>query len=190
MNIRPYKKYILMLGAVWTVSVVLFVLACFFIIAPQMKEAARLADESAKSRQKYEQAVFAAKEENKKKLADELELMKSRLGDYAVEFEEFANLTFDISRIAADIQISAVSVKTPDQAKTTEQIVSKNLQENRIEISFESNFRQFATFLNALERHRPIVFIDKFKLSRGEGTSVGGKVDMDLAVFVKKRSEG
>jgi len=188
--IEAYKKYILMLGAVWSASVVLFVVAFIFVISPQLKEVDRLATESAKGQQQYEQAVYAAKEENKKKLADELEMMKSRFGDYAIEFENFANLTLDISRIATDRQIGAVSVRTPDQTKSPDQIESKNLQENRIEISFESNFKQFATFLNALERHRPIVFIDKFKLSRGERSGVGNKIDMDLAVFVKKRSEG
>jgi Tfp pilus assembly protein PilO len=185
-----YKKHILMLGVVWAVSLVLAVLAFVLVISPRLNVAAKLAGDAAKNKQKYEEAVSAAREENKKKLADELEILKTGLKDYAVEAEDFANLTFDISRIAADKQIIDVSVKTPEQAKTKEQLDSKNLTENRVDISFQSNYVQFASFLNALERHRPVVFIDMFKLSRGERNEPGVKIDMDLTVFVKKRSQG
>jgi Tfp pilus assembly protein PilO len=190
MKIAVYKKYLLMLGVVWTASLVLAVLAFIFVLSPRLQVAAQLADDVEKNRQKYDQAVAAAREENKKKLSDELEILKTKFMDYAVEAEDFANLSFDISRIAADKQISDVSVKTPEQAKTKEQLDSKNLQENRVDISFQSNYVQFASFLNALERHRPIVFIDMFKLSRGERNEPGVKVDMDLTIFVKKRSQG
>jgi hypothetical protein len=190
MKIAVYKKYFMMLGVVWTVSLVVAVLAFIFVLSPRLRVAAKLAEDVAKNKQKLDQAVAASREENKKKLADELEILKSKFMDYAVEAEDFANLSFDISRIAADKQISDVSVKTPDQAKTKEQLDSKNLQENRVDISFQSNYVQFASFLNALERHRPTVFVDMFKLSRGDKTDVGVKVDMDLTIFVKRRSEG
>jgi len=185
-----FKKHLLMLAIVWVVSIVFAALAFGFVISPRLKVSTQLAADVAKSRQKSEDAVAAAREENKKKLADELEMLKSKLFDYAVDAEDFANLTFDISRIAADKQISDVSVRTPDQSKLKEQIDSKNLQENRVDIAFQSNYLQFASFINALERHRPVVFIDMFKLSRGEKDQPGVKIDMDLTIFVKKRSQG
>jgi Tfp pilus assembly protein PilO len=182
----------LTMSVVWAVSFVLFVLAYFLVISPQLQVKAQLVKEVVEKQQEYNAAVNAAQEDNKKKLADEVDGLKSKLGDYAVEFEESANLTFDISRIAADKQVGSFTVKTTEQSKDADRDKSapKYLQENRIDISFASNFGQFASFLNALERHRPVIFVDKFKVSRGTQGETVHEVDMDLSVLVKKRPEG
>jgi len=187
---RAYRNYILTMGLVWAASLVLFVLVYFFAISPRLKVKALLLKESAQKKQMYEASLNAATEESKKELADEIERLKVRLSDYAVEFEESANLTFDISRIAADKQVSSFTIKATNQTRDSEQEWSKDLQENRIAISFESNFRQFATFLNAVERHRPVIFVDKFKVSRGRQDNALHRADMDLSMFVRKRPEG
>jgi Tfp pilus assembly protein PilO len=187
---RAYKKYLLTMGVVWAASLGLFVLAFVFLVSPQRKITADLARELAEKNKLCESALEAAREENKKKLLDEVQELKSRLGDYVVEFEESANLTFDISRIAGDKQVSSFTVKTPDQSRNSDQSDSKNLQENRVEVSFNSDYGQFASFLNALERHRPVVFVDKFKLGIDRQGEAGIKVDMDLSFMVKRKPEG
>ncbi len=187
---RTYKKYILMMSVVWAAFLVLLVLAYVLVIFPRLKVKAQLARELVEKQRMYDAAVSAAQEDNKKKLANEVEVLKSKLSNYAVEFEESANLTFDISRIAADKQVGGFTIKTPERSKDSDPFGPKYLQENRIEIAFASNFRQFAAFLNALERHRPVIFVDKFRVSHGEQGGASHKVDMDLSVFVKKRPEG
>ena len=187
---RAYKKYIMTMGLVWAASLVLFLIVYFIAISPQLKIKAQLAAEANEKRQMCEASLNAAKEESKKKMADEVNGLKTRLSDFAVDFEESANLTFDISRIAADKQVSSFTVKANDQVKESGDSASKNLQENRIAITFVSDFRQFASFLNALERHRPVVFVDKFKVSRANKNETGNSVDMDLSIFVRKRPEG
>lgn len=177
------------MALVWSVCLALFVLVYFFFIAPRLTTKSELVKESDEKRQLYEAAVDAANEENKKKLAVEVEELRSQLGDYTADFEDFANLTFAISRIAAEKQVSSFAVKTTDEIRGTDQLDSKNIQENMIEITFESNFRQFATFLNTLERHRPVVFVDRFKLSRGGPGEITHRVDMDLSIFVRKKTK-
>ena len=178
------------MGVVWAASLGLFVLAFVFLVSPQRKITADLAKDLAGKNKLYESAIEAARDENKKKLLDEVQELKSRLGDYVVEFEETANLTFDISRIAGDKQVSSFTVKTPDQSRGSDPSDSKNLQENRVEVSFASEYMQFASFLNDLERHRPIVFVDKFKLGIDRQGEASIKVDMDLSFMVKRKPEG
>jgi len=187
---RAYRKYILTMGLVWTVSLVISVLVYFFVLAPQMKIKNQLLGESAEKKQKYDVSLNASKEDNKKKLTDEVSILKSKLSDFAVDFEESANLTFDISRTAADKQVNSFTVKTTEPVRDSAQLTSKILQENRIEVGFTSNFKQFAAFLNALERHRPVVFVDKFKISRNDRDENADAVDMSLSIFVRKRPEG
>lgn len=190
MIMRAYKKYILTMAIVWSAAFALFALAFFFFVSPQMKVAAQLAADCDAKQKLYESAVEAAKEENKKKLADEVQTLKNRLSQFVVEAQESANLTFDVSRIAGAKQVSSFTVKTPEQLKSSDQGDSKNLQENRIEVSFSSDFRQFAAFLNDLERHQPVVFVDRFKLTRANNNETLHKIDMALSFFVKKRPEG
>ena len=92
------------MGLVWAACFVLFVLAYFFVISPQLGVKAQLARELAEKKQMCEVAINIAKEDNKKKLSDEVKGLKSKLSGYAVDSEESANLTLNIGRIAADKQ--------------------------------------------------------------------------------------
>lgn len=179
-----------MMGTVWSVSFVLFMLAYFLVISPQMKAKARLERELTEKQRLHEAAVNVAKEEYKKKLNEELERLKGTLGDFVVESEQLADLTFDISRIAADKRVSAFTVRAADTSRNLGELDSNYLQENGIEVSFESDFRKFATFLNALERHRPVIFIDNFRVSRADRGEAASTVNMGLSVFVRKRPQG
>ena len=190
MNLLPYKKYLLTLAAVWGAAIVLFVLAFYLFISPQLRVSAQLAADCNEKQKLYESAIEAAKEENQKKLADEVKTLKNRLSQFVVESQDSANLTFDISRLAGAKQVASFTVKNSEQSMGPDQSDSKNLQENHIEVSFASDFRQFASFLNELERHQPVVFVDRFKLTRANQGDSNHKVEMDLSFFVKKRPEG
>jgi hypothetical protein len=185
-----YRKYIVTMGIVWAASLVVFALVYYVVVAPQLKIKNQVLKESDEKKKQYESAISAAQEDNKKKLAGEVEALKTSLSDYVSEYEESANLTFSVSRIAADKQVDGFTVKTSEQSKAQDAIAAKNLQENRVEIAFESDFLRFASFLNTLERHQPVIFIDRFKLSRGDQTGTPNKVDMTLSYFVRKKQDG
>jgi uncharacterized membrane protein YvbJ len=185
-----YRKYILAMGIVWAASLVLFALVYYIVIIPQLKAKAQLLKESTEKKQLFESALSAANEDNKKKLAGEVEELKTRLIDYVCEYEESANLTFSISRIAADKQVSDFTVKTSEQAWVQDALATNNLQENRVEIAFASDFLQFARFLNTIERHQPVIFVDRFKVLRGDQSGTTDKVDMTLSYFARKKLDG
>ncbi|MGD0596957.1 MAG: GspMb/PilO family protein [Sedimentisphaerales bacterium] len=185
-----YRKYILAMSIVWAASLVVFVLVYYVVIDPQLKVKNQVLKESTEKKQLFELALSAANEDNKKKLAGEVEELKTRLIDYVCEYEEAANLTFSISRIAADKQVSDFTVKTSEQAWVQDALTANNLQENRVEIAFASDFLQFASFLNTLERHRPVIFVDRFKVLRGNQSGTTDKVDMTLSYFAKKKLDG
>jgi len=63
------------------------------------------------------------------------------------------------------------------------------IYENYIDISFNAGFSQFAALLNALERHWPVVFVDKFTITRSRQDNLERPVTMNLTVFVKKKQE-
>lgn len=185
-----YKKYLITMGFVWGISFALCAVAVYFFVKPQMKIKAELLKEATAKKEQLETALNASLEENKKKLAADVESLRSKLSNYVSEYEDSPNITFAVSRIAGDKQVSAFAVKTPELDKQQDQLKAKTLQENKMEISFASDFMQFANFINTLERHQPVIFVDRFKLQRGEEGGNASKVDMSLSFFVKKKQNG
>jgi len=184
-----YKKYFTTLALVWAGSLVLFLLVYFLVLSPQAAALSRVEQKFAQAKHTYEAALLASRTETKTKLARELEQLQNRLGDFAVDFNNSSNLTFDIGRIAGEKQLGSFTVKTVDSRKNANDNDNQYLQENKVQISFEGSFTQFARFLNALERHRPVLFVDSFKIVRSAQESSPHKVDMDIAVFVRRRQQ-
>ena len=184
-----YRKYILAMGIVWAASFVVFAMVYYVFIFPQLKVKAQLLEESTQKQKMFESALNATNEDNKKKMAGEVEALKTRLIDYVCEYEESANLTFAISRIAADKQVSDFTVKTSEQGNVQDALAAKNLQENHVETTFTSDFLQFVSFLNTLERHHPVIFVDRFRVSHGDQGGMSNKADMTLSYFVRKKQD-
>ncbi len=93
------------MGIVWGVSFFLFAIAYYFVITPQLKVKARLLKEATEKKEQFDMALNASLEDNKKKLAAEVESLKTRLSNYVSEYEDSPNLTFAVSRIAGDKQV-------------------------------------------------------------------------------------
>lgn len=175
------------MGIVWGASFFLFAMVYYFFITPQLKIKAQLQQEAAEKKGRFDMALNASLEDNKKKLAAEVESLKARLSNYVSEYEDSPNLTFAVSRIAGDRQVKAFTVKTPENGRQPDKLATNNLQENKMEISFASDFLQFANFINTLERHQPVVFVDRFRLQRDGQSGSANKVDMSLSFLVRRK---
>ena len=116
--------------------------------------------------------------------------LENRLKDFVIDFEDSANLTFDISQVANDQKVSSFSIKTKGNRRLSEIPDCSYILEGYLEISFTGDFQQFATFLNALERHRPVLFIDKFTVVHSQQGDAGYQVGMDVTFLVGKPQEG
>jgi len=176
------------MGIVWGVSFFLLAIAYYFFITPQLKIKAQLLQEVTEKKKRLDMALDVSLEDNKKKMVAEVESLKARLSNYVSEYEDSPNLTFVVSRIADDKRVSAFTIKTSEISRQQD-LKANNLQENKMEISFASDFIQFANFINTLERHQPVVFVDRFNVQRDNG-GAANKVNMSLSYFVRKKQAG
>ena len=99
-------------------------------------------------------------------------------------------MTFDISQIANEKKVASFSSKVKKSRGLSTITDYKYIYEDQIVISFIGDFNQFATFLNALERHRPVIFVDKFSLTRSGQEDSVYKVSLNVAALVKKQQDG
>jgi len=173
----------------WAACLALFILAYILVLGPQKSSRKRLESTLAENKELYEFAQRATQEQTKIRLHKQIDGLQDRLKDFVVDFEDSANLTFDIGRIANEEDVSSFSIKHNDKQGVSEIPDCTSICENHIDISFIAGFNQFATIVNALERHQPVLFVNEFIISRSNKGESTYQVSLDVAAFVKKQHE-
>jgi Tfp pilus assembly protein PilO len=192
--LRVYKTYLTGAAIIWIVSLVLSLLAYMIVLRPQNNSKKRLESNLAEQKQLYASAQRAAQEETRIQLNEQIERLRDQLNNFAIDSEELTDLTFDISQIANRENLASFSVTTNSKkgasrssAAAKKDSETNHIGENFIDIKFTAGFHQFAIFVNALERHRPVLFIDEFKINRSTKDDSSYQAILDVAAFVKKK---
>ena len=182
---KVLKEYLTTLGLVWIGCLIVFVFVYMLAVKPQSRYRHKLAKELEEKKQSYIDAREISNKEARKKLALDVEKLQQQLHRFVADANDSANLTFDISRIANKINVVSFSIKGRNSKGAFEIPQCKLIGENKMDISFGGDFSQFASFLNALERHEPVLFVDSFKIDRSKREDEANKVSMSLSVFVQ-----
>ncbi len=186
---KVYKKYFTTVALIWAACFTVFLFGYLLFLAPQNSTKKQIENKLSDKKQRYESVTKVAQEENRIRVKEEIERLRNRLADFAVDFEDSANLTFDISKIAGEKRVTAFSIRSRGTEAVSPMPNCKYICEGRIEISFTAGFNQFATFLNALERHRPVLFVDSFTISHSRQEEAGCQTTLNAAMFVRKQQE-
>lgn len=186
---KALRKSLKISAIIWAGCLVLFVLIYILVLGPQNRTVKKLESEFYEKKQTYEFAQNAALEETQNKLLEQIRSLRDDLGVFTTDFKNSANLIFDISRIAKEKDVTSLNVENEKTKTASDQDLAKNISESRINISFISGFGQFAAFLNALERHRPVLFVNEFKLMRSNQNDSAYQVDMDVAALIEKQQD-
>lgn len=183
-----YGKYFTKVALAWMSCFVVFFFAYMLMLAPQKKSKEQLGKQLEEKKQLYSSALSATQKETQIKLDEQIKQLRERLKTFVVDFEDSTDVTFDISQIANAKEITSFSIATNKRDRSRDPTISdKYIYESRIDISFlTSDFNQFAALLNALERHRPVIFVDNFAITRSNKGSSDRHVNMSLAVFVRR----
>ena len=184
-----HKRYFVVTALVWAGCLTVLFVVYMLVLAPQERSRKQIEKEFVEAKNAYDQTVAAAKDKTKGRLTKEIEDLQGRLKKFVIDYEDSANLTFDISQIASQIGVSSFGIKGRDNSGAQATADGDQIVQKRIQVSFTAGFNQFASFLNALERNRPVLFVDEFTITRSDQAGAGHQVDMDLAVFVRKRQD-
>jgi hypothetical protein len=158
-------------------------------LVPQQKSKKQIEKKLSDKKQAYHRTVKATQEETKLKLNEEIEHLRNSLKEFVIDTEDSANLIFDISQIAGEKKVGSFSIRAKNKHRGADIPNCNYIREAQIDISFNAGFNQFTTLLSMLERHRPVVFVDEFTITRSERGDLGHPVDMDVSVFVRKRED-
>ena len=187
--IQMYRKYLMRAAIVWAACLILLLVAYLILLRPQTKSTTNLQNKLTEKKQLYESAQKAAQEQTKIRLNEEIESLQDKLKAFVIDHEDSANLTFDIGQIANKEKVSSFNIKSKKSRRTSVIPDSNSISENHIDISFSAGFNQFATFVNALERHRPVLFVNEFSIASSNKDDSAYQVTLDVAAFVKKQQD-
>jgi type II secretory pathway component PulM len=185
-----YGKYFTKVALIWTGCFVLFFIIYELTLAPQKNIKGQLEKQLAEKKQMCDSALKASQKETRIQLKEQIEQLRNKLNNFVIDFKDSADLTFDISQIANEKEATSFSIETKKDSGKNSAMSDKYISEGRIDISFSTaNFNQFAALLNALERHQPVIFVDRFTITRSDKGSSEHQVKMNLAVFVGKMQD-
>ena len=182
------KKYLKVCALIWVVCLAAFALSYFLLISPQNIAIKSLENKIVQGEQDYKRAQIAAKYETQDRINQEIESLRNKLDTFVLDNQKAADLTFDISQIANDCLLSSFNVQSNDIEMISESSDPNNIFEKQIKINFIAEFEEFAVFLNTLERHKPVLFVDKFMLSQKNNSEKDYQVTVDLTALVQKQT--
>jgi len=120
------------------------------VISGQRKTKMRLEKQLAETKQTYELIKRTSDEKTKERLSKQLEELNTLLGQFVIDFEDSANLIFDISRIANEKGLGSFRIRSREKAGDSEIPTCKYKCENHIDDTLTARFNHFASFLKAL----------------------------------------
>jgi len=182
---KIYKKHFKLVSLAWAGSFVLALLIYVIVISPQREAKKQMSMQLAEKEKIYTTTLKINQKEARIRLNKQMEQWRDNVGEFVASSEDLAGLTFDIGQIAKDIKIDSFSISSQDNY-AAQKASGKYVCEKQMNVEFKSGFNKFASFLNAIERHRPIIFIDEFTITNIEHDASANQVNMVLSVFVKK----
>jgi hypothetical protein len=182
-----YRKNLTTVALIWAGCFILLFLVYMLMLVPQGRSKKNIESDLVTIERQYQSALKATKEDTKEELKEQIEALRDKLEGFVLDFEDLANLTFDIGEIAREQRLASFGIEAKNQGGVAKIPDCEYIGEGYFYISFTGQFNQFVTFLNTLERHRPVIFVDEFTVARSRAREKSGhRANLSVAVFVKK----
>ena len=183
---RVRNKYVLILAMVWGPSVGLGVMFHLFVLKPQMQRVTALETELSDARHLYGRATEAAKLETQMRLTETVARLDERISDFVLRPSAAPDLAFEIAELASATAVQSFAMKPRNRERLEVLALCDTIGEKQLDISFVGHFHQFASLLNALERHRPVLFVETFSIRRPRRETSQPETNMQVTVLVEK----
>jgi Tfp pilus assembly protein PilO len=180
------NRYQIIVAAVWVSVGILLGTGYFLFYEPQQSELQQSTSQCNESQASLAQAQLAIGETTRIKQQQRCEEVDALLSALSIPQDAVTELVFEIGRIATnDLRLFEFSSKNHQQKSHPTVGKSKLVSEVWLKVDFQATFEQFAKFLNQLESHTPVVFVEEVAFRRGTGNSPGHKVSLELSFLTK-----
>jgi hypothetical protein len=169
---------------VWGTSLLLLAVIYVFLMTPQKDELKILRSELVEKEQQYSNSEIADDAGTRTQLNKETKQLSEELAEYVVGLDDLSKVTFSVKKVASEIGLRKyeghliAGLYVP--IDNCYRIGSMNTR-----LNFNSTFNELAGFINILERHKPIIFIENFSVEQPSGTEAELQISMVFSTFVR-----
>jgi hypothetical protein len=183
-----WKKLLIPVAAIWIGFLAAFLLALVIVLEPQERAKVQLAHQLAEKEHAILRASQAVSVRTQTQLEQNIGMLEDTLNDFVMNLTGSARQAFEISRLAKGMNIDSFSLINTDKEGFLPVAGCSEILAKPFHLSFTASFNGFAGFLNALEKYRPAVFIDTFRITYVPGDASNKQVDMKLLALVSKQA--
>jgi len=184
MSIR--NRYLLVLAVIWGPCFLGATVCYALLLRPQLDHKKGLEAKVAHYKEQHARALQAAKEKNQGHLAAEVESLQRRIGQFVVSLAEAPDLAFKIGELANEAKLGSFGMRPAHRSGSDTLPHLEHVGQKHVDLAFSAGFWRFAAFLNALERHHPVLFVETFAINRPMEQHTEPQARMELAVLVEK----
>ncbi len=178
------KHLIVKVAVIWGLcafAVMAFYLGVVFPAQRSAQEVSRCLDEMTR---RYEEAGEFVRSRCLEEMRRQVVLLRAELEKYLVSSDAARDSTSRISQIAQRAGIKGYSTRYRNSSSVAELDNCLHVGASWVNISWKGDFEQFARLVNELERHRPVVFVDGFLISRSDKAGPGCQIELSLIILV------
>ena len=179
-------KYAIVTLAAWAVCVVVIGGGFVLFFQPQKIELAQVQQQFSESQTELEKAQLAAQDQTKEKMKLRCEETSRLISEFSTKPDKMTELVFQVGKIANDLRLAEFSSKNEKRKDQSTVKKSKTLEEAWLNVEFFATFNQFAEFINRLERHCPVVFVEEVSFRRGTSKAKGHAASLRLSFLAEK----
>lgn len=180
------NKYLMVMAVVWGVCFLLSAASYAVILHPHLDYRKALEAKVALRREEYARAVQAARARDQNHLVEQVQNLRTHVTDFVVDSQAVPALDLEISKLANEAKLESLGMRPLNKTGSETQPSFERIGEKRVDLTFSAGFRRFAAFLNTLERHHPVIFVESFSISRAAEKDAEPQANMGLAVLVEK----
>lgn len=172
----------------WLTLVIACALIYIALLSPQSNRLSELETQALNRQKEYEAALESNNIKVRSQHLQKLVAAQNTLDQYATGMGSISSMTLDIGRLAAQQKLKMFASKEITGKSYRELANCTEMGTNSIEVSFVASYPQFATFVNQLERHDPVIMADHFNITRTAKNANENEVEITLTVLVTKEN--
>jgi len=174
---------------VWVIGLAALAIFHFAVVLPGGRA---LGDCRRRVADKVERVTFlrnARSERRQQRIRMEREDRERQYREFVFDTNDLNRLDFLIRDLAEGHDLADFSGRTVGTATKIGGEELKRIAQRNVVLSFRCGFAQLVRFINELERHQPIIFVDQFTVRAAVGQEAGLDCDMECSILYRKAGD-
>lgn len=164
-------KYIKALIIVWLIAFGLILAFYFLALIPESRTLKKYNDQLNRDSKKLEFLRKAKEMRLHQVMDEEITIMKKNCSEILFSESDLSLLDFRIHDIAQECIMYNFANRVISSKKTQDKTKPKAIEERSYLISFNCSFPDFVMFINKLEQHEGVMFVDQFTINMDTPTT-------------------